>query len=105
MSVIDAAIRARRDTSTMPEHSPVRSSGRNGVIERGINEVQGQLRAMNSALDAGFGVDIRGTSNILPWMVEYDSVFINRYLVGEGRQNRVRAPPREDVQDARFCVR
>ena len=82
-SVIDAVIRARRDTPTMPEYSPVRSSESNGVIERGIKEVQGQLRAMKSALDARVGVDIRGTSNILPWMVECASVLINRYLVGK----------------------
>ena len=80
-SVIDAVIRARRDAPTMPEYSPVRSSGSNGVIERGIKEVQGQLRVMKSALDTRVGVDIRGTSNILPWMVEYASVLINRYLV------------------------
>ena len=43
--------------------------------------VQGQLRAMKSALDTRVGVDIRSTSNILPWMVEYASVLINRYLV------------------------
>ena len=82
-SVIDTVIRARRDTPTMPEYSPVRSSGSNGVIERRIKEVQGQLRAMKSALDTRVGVDIRGTSNILPWMVEYASVLINRYLVGK----------------------
>ena len=52
-SVIDAVTRARKDAPTMPEYSPVRSSGSNGVIERGIKEVQGQLRAMK-------------TSNILP---------------------------------------
>ena len=70
-AVIDAVIRARGDAPTMPEHSPVRSSGSNGIIERGIKEVQGQLRAMKSALDARVEVDIRGSSNILPWMVEY----------------------------------
>ena len=67
----------------MPEYSPVRSSGSNGVIERGIKEVQGQLRVMKSALDTRVGVDIRSTSNFLPWMVEYASVLINRYLVGK----------------------
>ena len=61
----------------------MRSSGSNGVIERGIKEVQGQLRGMKSALDTRFGVDIRGTSNFLPWMVEHASVLIKRYLVGK----------------------
>ena len=88
-SVIDAVIRARRDAQTMPDYSPVRSSGSNGVIERGIKEVQGQLRAMKSALDTRVGVDIRGTSNIFPWMVEYASVPINKVPRGEGRHNRV----------------
>ena len=79
-SVIDAV---SGDTPTMPEYSPVRSSGSSWVTERGIKEVQGQLGAMKSALDAGVGVDIRGTSNMLPWMIEYASVLINRYLVGK----------------------
>ena len=78
-SVIDAVIRARRDAPTITEYSPVRSSGSNGVIEREIKEVLGQLRVMKSALDTRVGVDIRGTSNKLPWMVEYASVLINRY--------------------------
>ena len=82
-SVVDAVIRARRDTSTIPEYSPVRSSGSNGVTEREIKEVQGQLRAMKSAVDARVGVDIRGTSKKLLWMVEYASVLMNRYLVGK----------------------
>ena len=65
-SVIDAVIRARSDAPTMPEYSPVRSSGSNGVIERGIKEVQGQLRATKSALDTRVGVDIRGTLEYTP---------------------------------------
>ena len=79
----DAVIRARTDTATMPDSSPVRSSGSNGVGERVIKEVQGQLRAMKSVLDAMAGVDIRSTSNILPWMVEYAPVLINRCIVGK----------------------
>ena len=82
-SVIDAVIRARRDAPTMPEYSPVRSSGSNGVIERWIKDLHWQLRAMKSALDARVGVGIRGTSNIPPWMVECASVLISRYLVGK----------------------
>ena len=60
-AVIDAVIRARGDAPTIPEHSPVRSSGSNGVIERGIKEMQGQVRAMKSALDARLQLDVRGT--------------------------------------------
>ena len=37
---------------------------------------------MKSALDERVSMSLRGTSNILPWMVEFASVLVNRYLVG-----------------------
>ena len=67
---------------TVPEHSPVRSSGSNGIIERGIKEVEARVSCMKSALDERIGSDLSAKSNVLPWMVEYASVLINRYLVG-----------------------
>ena len=81
-AVINKIILARSGQITMPEHSPVRSSGSNGVIERAIKEVEGQIRVMKSATDARVETDITGTSNTLPWMIEFASVLINRYLVG-----------------------
>ena len=82
-AVVIKLIKARGDQVTIPENSPVQSSGSNGVIERAIKEVEAQVRVMKSALDDRAGIDIRGTSNILPWMIEYASVLLNRYLVGK----------------------
>ena len=82
-SVIQQLVKARTDQVTLTEHSPVRSSGSNGVVERAIKEVENQIRTMKSALDRHVGCDVRASSNILPWMVEYASVLINRYLVGQ----------------------
>ena len=81
-AVADAVARARGDVPTLLEHSPVRASGSNGVVERGIKEIEGQVRAMKSALDEPAGCDVRSTSNVLPWMVEYAAVLLNRYMVG-----------------------
>ena len=83
-AVVDKLILAREQGATLPEHSPVRSSGSNGVIERAVKEVEMRVRCMKSALDERTGIDILSTCAILPWMVDYASVLINRYLVGRG---------------------
>ena len=38
--------RSKSEGETFLEHSPVRSSGSNGIIERAIKDAQGQIRAM-----------------------------------------------------------
>ena len=80
-AVIDKVMQLR-EGATVPEHSPVRSSGSNGIIERAIKEVESRVRCMKSALDERIGGDLSAKSNVLPWMVEFASVLINRYLVG-----------------------
>ena len=81
-AVVDKLILARAQAATVPEHSPVRSSGLNGVFERAVKEVEMRVRCLKSALDERVNGDIAATSPILPWLVEYASVLINRYLVG-----------------------
>ena len=55
----------RREGETFLEHSPVRSSGSNGIIERGIKDVQGQIRYMKSAIDERINTNVSGSSNVL----------------------------------------
>ena len=45
----------------MVEESPQRSSGSNGVVERGVQEVEGSIRAILLSLEErlGFPVDSR----------------------------------------------
>ena len=73
----------RCEAKTAKEHSPVRSSGSNGVVERAIKEVEYQVRTMKPALDQNVITDIGAESSILTWMIEFASVLINRYLVGK----------------------
>ena len=72
----------KREGETFLEHSPVRSSGSNGIIERGIKDVQGQIRSMKSAIDERINTDLSGSSNVLCWLVEFAALLINRYSVG-----------------------
>ena len=51
---------------------------------------------MKSALGDHLGTDIRAPSNILPWLIEYASVLINRYEMGANGKTgfeRVRGKP------------
>ena len=64
------------------ESSPVGSSGSNGFIERGIQSVEGQARTIKLAFESHIGEKIPSDHNIVPWIVEYVGVLLNRYSVG-----------------------
>ena len=50
-AVIDKLVELRGDGMVVPEHSPVRSSGSNGIVERAIKEVEMKVRCLKSAID------------------------------------------------------
>ena len=70
-------------TRTITEYSPVGSSASNGVVERGIQSVEQQVRVMRSALEARWKVKLNVYSAIWPWLVEYAAVILNRMEVGK----------------------
>ena len=76
-------VRAAAGGSKMAvEASPVGHSASNGVIERGIREVEQQMRTMRSALESRWGIKLSGRHPIFAWMAENAAVLLNRYLVG-----------------------
>ena len=64
------------------EHSPVKSSESNGMAERYIQSVGGQVRSMKGALESRWGVTIEAKHPMIAWMVEYASYLLNRFEVG-----------------------
>ena len=58
--------------------SPVGSSASNGVAERGVQTVEGQVRVLKDALET----EILSNHNILAWLVEFAGTVVNRYEVG-----------------------
>lgn len=78
----------RRQAKTFPEHSPVYSSQSNGVAERAVQPVEGQVRTMKDALESRLGVGAvtvprdGDSSSLVAWLVEYAAVLLNRYEVG-----------------------
>ena len=70
-------------SKTIVEESPVGSKGSNGVAERAVQEVEGQLRVMKLALEDRIGKEIDAEACVLTFAAEYASYLINRLLVGK----------------------
>jgi hypothetical protein len=64
------------------ENSPVGASASNGMVERAIQSVQGQVRVLKLAAEKRWGVEIPHRHPVVPWMVEYAAFLLNRFEVG-----------------------
>jgi hypothetical protein len=81
-ALLEDVRRLRGEVKTIIELSPVGESASNGVVERGIQAMQGQLRTMRSALETCWGYQIPDDHAIINWMVEHSSVVLNKCEVG-----------------------
>ena len=65
------------------EFSPVGSSASNGVVERGIQSVQGQIRTLKDGLESRWKREISAVECVVPWIVEWSAHVLNRFEVGK----------------------
>ena len=63
------------------EKSPVGSSGSNGVVERGVQGVEGLIRTLLSACEERYGIRIKLQEKLVIFMAEYAAYLINRLEV------------------------
>jgi hypothetical protein len=71
---------------TVLENSPAGASQSNGFIERSIQELQGQIRAIKAATEKLIGTPIPRGHCVLAWLIEWCCTIINRYSKGaDGR--------------------
>ena len=80
-------IRASNGAQPMSvESSPAYSSASNGVVERGVQSVQGFVRVLRSAVEEKLGVQLHMGHAVWPWLIEYAAFLLNRGEVGhDGR--------------------
>ena len=70
---------ARQEGSqTVPERPPVGESQSNGVTERAVGLVAGQVRTLEAALEHRAGTRIPPDARILCWLVEFAAYLMNR---------------------------
>ena len=78
------------------ENSPVRSSASNGKIERAIQALQAQTRVLKVALEDRWKLKLPHRHAVVPWMIEYSAVLLNRFEVsndGRTAYERLKAKP------------
>ena len=80
--LMNEVARIRKPAATLIEESPVGESQSNGVIERGVQTAEGQIRVLKDALETRLSTKIPAQHNIIAWMVEFAAVLVNRYEVG-----------------------
>ena len=80
--VVDDVCVARTGAKTIKMNSPVGVKGSNGIIERAVQAVEGQLRTMKDVLDARYKQVIPAEHCIITWLVKYVSVLLNKMEIG-----------------------
>ena len=80
--LMNEVARIRRPAATLIEEAPVGESQSNGVIERGVQTAEGQIRVLKDALETRLACKIPAQHNVIAWMAEFAGVLVNRYEVG-----------------------
>ncbi len=86
LAIVDNLVKLRVDKGseeTIPENSPTYSHQSNGVIERGVQSVEGFTRSLRSALEERIDDKLEIGDAIWPWLVEWVGWMMSRAEVGK----------------------
>ena len=65
------------------EESPVQSSGSNGIVERGVQTIEGRMRAILIASEERIGEEVLPTEPVAQFIPEFAAYVNNRLEVGK----------------------
>ena len=68
------------------ESSPVGQSQSNGIVERAIESVVGQMLVLKDALETKLKVKTDAKHQVMPWFAEYAALVLNRFEIGKDRK-------------------
>ena len=77
------AVMARRDKETILMESIEGDSQANGVAERAVRTLEGQIRTLKAALEDKLGSGIDKEHPLWQWMVQWAAVSWNRFAIGK----------------------
>ena len=94
------------NVGTAVENSNVADSDSNATIERAIQDVEGQVRTLRSALEERIGMKIMLTAKIVPWMIRHAACLITRCRVRpSGHITAIDEGSQASVQTSGICIR
>ena len=81
--LVNDVIEGRPEGRTIPEESPVKSSGSNGIVERSVGEVECQMRSLLLGFESRIGRKIDAREGIISFLPEYAVYLLNRLRQGD----------------------
>jgi hypothetical protein len=81
--LISDVVAQREEGRTILEESPVKSSGSNGIVERGIQSMENQVRAIFLGLQERMGGKLDARERIVTFIPEYAAYLMNRLEKGK----------------------
>ena len=86
--LIKDIVSERPEGRTVLEESPVKSSGSNGVVERSVWDIEGQIRALFLAFQERMKRTVDSREKIVTFIPEYAAYLMNRIEIGrDGKTN------------------
>ena len=76
-ALIEDLVAQREDGRTIVEESPVQSSGSNGVVEKAVQIVEGQIRVVLMALEEKVGRQPDPEEAVVTFISEYLAYVLN----------------------------
>ena len=80
--VVNDLVGERSEGKTVVEESPKKSSGSNGVVERGVQEIEGRIRAISLGLQERMEREVDARERIVAFIPEYAAYLENRLSQG-----------------------
>ena len=81
------SIKEKSSHPTLPKHPPAYDPQSNGAIEKVVDDVMGQIRALKIGMESRLKRKVKSDENILQWMVEHAAMLINRCQKGPRWEN------------------
>ena len=81
--VVNDLVKERSEGKTIVEESPKKSSGSNGVVERGVQEIEGRMRAIFLGLQERMERELDARERIVAFIPEYAAYLENRLHQGQ----------------------
>ena len=76
-------VASERKGETLLEAAPRGDSAGNGLIERAVQALEGQMRVLKGALEKKVGERLSVAHPMFPWLVEHAGDVLTKFLVGE----------------------
>ena len=80
--VIEDLIEERIEGGTIIEESPVKSSGSTGIVEKGVQDIEGRIRSLFLGLEQRIGRSLDARERIVAFIPDYAAYLINRLSQG-----------------------